>query len=72
VANLGKLGALGAQLREMPDLSEVPPANIYFAGLEEIEGAIDAANQRFVAARLLIEQYGSRPVFERRKSGVRI
>jgi hypothetical protein len=50
--------------REMPDLSEVPPANIYFAGLEEIEGAIDAANQRFVAARLLIEQYGSRPVFD--------
>ncbi len=48
--------------RGMPDLSE--PQDVYLPELEEAERAVETANQNFVAARQLIEQHGSRPVFE--------
>jgi hypothetical protein len=48
--------------RGAPDFSE--PQDVYLPDLEEAERVIDVANENFVAARRLIEQHGSRPVFE--------
>jgi hypothetical protein len=48
--------------RGMPDYSDPQEVDVF--ELEEAGHVVDAANQRFVAARQLIEQHGSGPVLD--------